>query len=320
MARCKSSLWILFWISLVGWPAWGLPLDFGDGGRADIEAPPAGLLEVSFQARYVHGYRGTLVQGQNFWLGLGDDNLPPQGTKLELQTGLQRQSFPIELTADRVYHLKCRAAAGQLELELDGRRLGRLDEAPGRLEGPYLVGCGSDPADQFYGRILGLRWDHLGWKRVSLSGGARWQFQSAWPAHRRHLRFPFAAGSIWSVIQGFDTGGGSHRGYAAFCLDLKRPDRPQDTPGSLILAGRPGRVVGLQQGLNSDSSEAIVWACKCPEEKCLTTCIFRWAAPGCARASGWQPGRFWPEWETLERVGAILICTWPGSPERQNPS
>ena len=232
------------------------PIDFGDGGQAKIQAPPAQLLELAFQPRYVHSHRGTLVQGENFWLGLGDDNQSPEGTKLEFQSGSQRRSFPVPLLPGQIYRLKCRVEANRVELELDGKKLGSPGEAPRQFQGPYLVGCGSDPQDQFFGRIQSLRWDHLGWKQVRLAGGARWQAESPWPVHRRHLRFPFAAGSIWNVIQGFDTDGGSHRGYAAFCLDLKRPDLPRQTAGSLILAGARGRVVGLEQSLDSDSRES----------------------------------------------------------------
>lgn len=256
MASLKSPLFLLAWIGLTLSPATARPIDFGDGGQASIQAPAAQLLEVAFQPRYVHSYRGTLVQGQNFWLGLGDDNQPPSGTKLEFQMGSQRQSFPVSLAPAQSYRLRCKVGGNRVELELDGKKLGGLDEAPPQLLGPYLVGCGSDPADQFFGRIQSLRWDHLGWNQVSLAGGARWQGESPWPVHRRHLRFPFGPGSIWNVIQGFDSDGGSHRGYAAFCLDLKRPDRPEQTAGSLILAGARGQVVGLQQTLDSDSRES----------------------------------------------------------------
>lgn len=299
MASLKSYLFLLVSVGMAFSSAAARPIDFGDGGQANIQAPPAQLLEVAFQPRYVHSYRGTLVQGQNFWLGLGDDNQSPAGAKLEFQTGSQRQSFPVPLTPGQVYRLKCKVEASRVVLELDGKKLGALDDAPRQLQGPYLVGCGSDPADQFFGRIHSLRWNHLGWNQVRLAGGARWQTESFWPVHRRHLGFPFAAGSIWNVIQGFDTDGGSHRGYAAFCLDLKRPDRPQETAGSLILAGARGRVVGLEQALDSDSRESNRLGLQMPGGEVLDYLHFQRGSAKVREEQSVTPG------QALARVGDV---------------
>src|SRR4030095_12678986 len=34
------------------------------------------------------------------------------------------------------------------------------------------------------------------------------------------LQLPFVSGEVWRVIQGYDSQGGSHNGYAAFCYDF----------------------------------------------------------------------------------------------------
>lgn len=226
-------------------------LDFGEGGSASVEAPSAGKLDFCFQPRYVHAYPGPLVQGSNFWIGLGDDNAEPQGPKLEWRFNQTRNLFPVPLFADRSYKLRVQGKAGLWTLTLDGKPVGHT-LGPERLSGPYLLGRGQDPNEQFFGRVYSLRWDGLGWTRARLSPDADWANPDrSWPKPRRHLRFPFPDGQIWNIIQGFDTGGGSHRGYAAFSLDLKRPDRPQQAAGTPFVAGARGRIVRLDQDFDS---------------------------------------------------------------------
>ena len=47
------------------------------------------------------------------------------------------------------------------------------------------------------------------------------------PATKAEMRLPFAKGQVWRVTQGFNDPTVSHRGYAAFCLDLVRVDPPE---------------------------------------------------------------------------------------------
>jgi hypothetical protein len=60
-----------------------------------------------------------------------------------------------------------------------------------------------------------------------------------WPPY--HV--PLPDGEQWFVIQGFDDAGGSHKGYASFCLDLDLAGRPQsDSNGHPFYAASPGKV------------------------------------------------------------------------------
>lgn len=77
------------------------------------------------------------------------------------------------------------------------------------------------------------------------------------PSNHLDLRLPVLSGEPWLVVQGFDSAGGSHNGYAAFCLDLIRAGLPPESSrGESILAAADGRVVGWLEDESSGSSRA----------------------------------------------------------------
>lgn len=61
------------------------------------------------------------------------------------------------------------------------------------------------------------------------------------------IRLPFKVGEVWRVVQGYDSAGGSHNGYAAFSYDFTRHNVPS-TPDKLVsvVAGVSGKVVSYK--------------------------------------------------------------------------
>lgn len=69
-----------------------------------------------------------------------------------------------------------------------------------------------------------------------------------------HMRLPFAPGSEWRVIQGFDDPGGSHHGYAAFCWDFGCES--DGTRGQPFYSCAPGPVAGVKEDSTDKSKQA----------------------------------------------------------------
>jgi len=73
------------------------------------------------------------------------------------------------------------------------------------------------------------------------------------PTEQQVMDLPFPSGEAWSVIQGVDFQGGSHRGYAAFCWDFMVADQPQDgaypkgSDGAPFYACAPGPVITVRE-------------------------------------------------------------------------
>jgi concanavalin A-like lectin/glucanase superfamily protein/peptidase M23-like protein/polyglycine hydrolase-like protein len=83
------------------------------------------------------------------------------------------------------------------------------------------------------------------------------------PTRQVEMTLPFPPGEAWYVIQGYDTAGGSHKGYASFCWDFSIADQPQggtypngskDAP---FYAAAPGQVVTVKEsGVSGTSNPA----------------------------------------------------------------
>ncbi len=73
------------------------------------------------------------------------------------------------------------------------------------------------------------------------------------PTEQVVMDLPFPPGEAWEVIQGPEQGGGSHRGYAAFCWDFIVADQPQageypnGSDGAPFYASAPGEVLTVRQ-------------------------------------------------------------------------
>ena len=61
-------------------------------------------------------------------------------------------------------------------------------------------------------------------------------------------RLPFSVGQVWRVIQGYDSRGGSHNGYAAFAVDFGRVDAP--TTQDPVIASSSGKVFNANDSAN----------------------------------------------------------------------
>jgi concanavalin A-like lectin/glucanase superfamily protein len=62
-----------------------------------------------------------------------------------------------------------------------------------------------------------------------------------------NLTLPFKLNETWEVKQGYDSQGGSHNGYASFCLDFIRSDLAS-SEGVILVSSAPGRVENVIEG------------------------------------------------------------------------
>jgi Concanavalin A-like lectin/glucanases superfamily/Peptidase family M23 len=96
------------------------------------------------------------------------------------------------------------------------------------------------------------------------------------PTRHQPMDLPFPPGEAWSVIQGVDDAGGSHKGYASFCWDFKIADQPQGgsyptgSNGAPFYASAPGTVVTTtDSGVSGTSNRSnIVEIEQAPGEIC----------------------------------------------------
>ena len=80
-----------------------------------------------------------------------------------------------------------------------------------------------------------------------------------------HMNLPFPAGKVAAVSQGWE-GDVSHRGYAAFCLDLVM--HGETTDGKPFYAVAPGRVDFVKQDSNSSAASNFVTVEHATHERC----------------------------------------------------
>lgn len=232
------------------------PWTFGYGGEAEAEAgggewwTEGFALRVRFRPQYLHGYAGPLVAGEDFVLGLGDERFEPAGPKLRCALGNWEVVAAAPLRQGSWHQAGVRLHRGQLELLCDEQVLASRP-FPGAARPLRLhLGSRGDPLEQFYGQIDGVElrrrgsWHTVvGWKPT---GECRRQADFLAPA--AVFALPWEDARPWRVIQGFAEPGGSHTSYAAFCLDLERADRVQETRGSPFCAVAEGRIEVVEHG------------------------------------------------------------------------
>lgn len=93
------------------------------------------------------------------------------------------------------------------------------------------------------------------------------------PAKQHTMVLPFKRGEAWKVLQGYDTDGGSHNGYASFCWDFilagksVQDEYPKGTGGAPFYATASGELVTVDDSKSSPTGPSNIMEVKQGDEE-----------------------------------------------------